>query len=75
MAGVILSVALSGGGQLVASGSFDGTVKPWEAGRGAYLRTLRSDRRYARMDLTGLTGVTTAQKVALLALGAVERPA
>src|SRR5205823_2778848 len=39
---------------------------------GAYLRTLQSDRHYERLDITGLTGVTEAQRTALLALGAVE---
>jgi hypothetical protein len=31
------------------------------------------DRRYQRLDITGLTGVTDAQRTALLAQGAVER--
>jgi hypothetical protein len=34
---------------------------------------LRPDRPYERMDITGLTGVTAAQRAALLALGAVEK--
>jgi hypothetical protein len=48
-------------------------VRLWEAGSGACLRVLRAERRYERMDITGLTGVTEAQRSALLALGAVER--
>ena len=67
----VLDVALSGDGQIVASGSHDGTVRIWDA-VGAQLHTLRPDRRYERMDITGLTGVTPAQRQALLALGAVE---
>jgi WD40 repeat protein len=66
-------VALSGNGELVASGSEDGTVKLWAAHSGACLRTLRSDRHYQRLNITGLTGVTEAQRAALLALGAIEQ--
>jgi hypothetical protein len=50
-----------------------GTVRLWDGSSGPYLRTLRSDRRHERLDVTGLTGVTAAQRAALLALGAVEQ--
>jgi WD40 repeat protein/transcriptional regulator with XRE-family HTH domain len=70
--GVVWSVALSGEGQLVASGGDDGIVRLWGASSGAAQRTLRSDRHYERLDITGLTGVTEAQRAALVALGAVE---
>jgi WD40 repeat protein len=71
--GAVHGVALSADGRLLVSGGFDGLVRVWEAHSGTSLHTLRSDRRYERLDITGLTGITTAQRVALRALGALER--
>jgi hypothetical protein len=39
---------------------------------GECLKTLRSDRPYERMNITGVKGLTEAQKATLKALGAVE---
>ncbi|HVN54388.1 MAG TPA: hypothetical protein VMT46_08665 [Anaerolineaceae bacterium] len=47
-------------------------MRLWETSSGVELRTLRAERRYERMDITGLSGITEAQRRALLALGAVE---
>lgn len=71
--GAVWSVSLNGDGGLLASGGFDGTARIWETSSGAHLRTLRRDRRYEGLDITGPTGVTAAQRTALVALGAVER--
>ncbi|MDQ6672619.1 MAG: hypothetical protein M3069_18080 [Chloroflexota bacterium] len=44
-------------------------VRLWDAATGISLQTLRADRRYDRLAITGLTGVTEAQRETLLALG------
>lgn len=73
--GGVWGVALDGAGYQVASPGADGTVLIWAARSGALLHTLRSDRCYERLDITGLTGVTDAQRAAMVALGAVDRRA
>jgi non-specific serine/threonine protein kinase len=73
--GGVKGVALSADGHIAASGGYDGTIKLWEARSGSFLRILRRDRRYERLDISGLTGVSAAQRMALLLLGAVEQEA
>ncbi len=68
----VLGVALAADGTLVAGGSQDGTVRLWATNGGGALGILRPDRLYERLDITGLTGVTAAQRAALRALGAVD---
>jgi hypothetical protein len=44
----------------------------WNLERGEYLRMLRRDRPYERLDIRGVKGLTEAQKTTLRALGAIE---
>jgi WD40 repeat protein/transcriptional regulator with XRE-family HTH domain len=72
-AGVMRGVALSRDGRLLVCGGQDGTVQLWDVQTGTTLRIFRPERLYQRSDITGLTGVTDAQRTALLALGAIDR--
>lgn len=68
----VCSVAWSPDGLTLASGSQDETVKLWDAKTGECLKTLRADRLYEGMNITGAIGLTEAQKATLRALGTVE---
>jgi WD40 repeat protein len=70
--GPVWSVAFHPDGRTLASGSEDETIKFWDVQTGECLKTLRAERPYEQMNITGMTGVTAAQKVMLKALGAVE---
>ena len=78
--GAVWSVALSAdprsagqGGQLLASASFDGTVRLWDVPSAACVRTLQGERPFERTDISGLSGITEANREALVALGAVDK--
>ncbi|MDJ0579603.1 hypothetical protein [Crocosphaera sp.] len=58
---------------ILASSSKDGTIKRWNYFTGECLSTWRSPRPYENMDITGVTGLNSAQKHALKTLGAIER--
>ncbi|WP_414585982.1 WD40 repeat domain-containing protein [Scytonema sp. PCC 10023] len=66
------SIALSPDGQTLVTGSFDGKMKFWDFKTGECLKTFRTARPYEGMNLTGVTGLTEAQKSMLKVLGAVE---
>ena len=68
----IWSVVFSPDGQILASGGQDEMIKLWDVATGECLNTLRSEKPYEGMNITGVTGLTDAQKAALKALGAVE---
>jgi len=72
---LVWSLSYSPDGSTLASGSWDETIKLWDVTTGDCLKTLRSERPYEGMDITGVTGLTEAQKAALKMLGALEQDA
>jgi len=70
--GTIRSLKVSPDGSRLASCGDDGAIMLWDLHAGEHLRTLRRDRPYERLNITGIRGLTEAQKATLRALGAVE---
>jgi WD40 repeat protein len=71
--GTVQSLRRSPDGTQLASCGDDGAIMLWDLASGEHLRTLRRDRPYERMDITGLRGITPAQRASLIALGAHEQ--
>ncbi len=69
---VVKFIAFAPDSSLIASSSYDATIKLWDVQTGNCLKTLKSDRRYERMIITGVTGLSDAQRATLKALGAIE---
>jgi WD40 repeat protein len=63
-------VAFHGEGWL-ASASEDGTIKQWDR-QGNCFATFRERRLYEQVNLQGATGLTDAQRLSLMTLGAVQ---
>jgi WD40 repeat protein len=68
--GNVTSLVVSRDGSLLLSGGDDEIVKLWNVDTGTCLLTLRVERPYERMDITGVTGVTRMQEETIGALGA-----
>ena len=66
----VYSVAFSPDGQTLISSSTDETVRLWDVSTGKCLKTLKPAKLYEGMNITGVTGLTQAQKATLIALGA-----
>ena len=52
------------------SGGTDGTIRLWDLATGKIKQLLRPQRPYEDMNIANVTGLTAAQKDALIALGA-----
>ncbi|MEA5623288.1 WD40 repeat domain-containing protein [Nostoc sp. UHCC 0251] len=68
----VCSVSFNSLSNILASTSQDDVIKLWDVATGECMKTLKVDRLYEGMNIRGVTGLTAAQRSALLALGAVE---
>lgn len=67
----VLTIAFGANGTFF-SGSADQFVRQWNVSTEQYVRELRADRPYERMNVTGLKGLTPVQIDTLKVLGAIE---
>lgn len=66
------ALALSKDGRLLATGGIEGTIRIWETNSWQCIQTLIPPRPYEGMNITGVAGLTSGEKSALLELGAIE---
>ncbi len=58
--GTIQSLKVSPDGKTLASSGDDNAIQLWDLQSGEHLQTLRRDRLYERLDISGMKGVTEA---------------
>jgi WD40 repeat protein/transcriptional regulator with XRE-family HTH domain len=70
--GVVQALRVSSDGTRLASSGDDSAIQLWDVASGELLQTLRQDRPYERLNITGIRGLTEAQRDTLRILGAIE---
>jgi WD40 repeat protein/DNA-binding SARP family transcriptional activator len=68
----VVSAAFHPSGAYVATASRDESIRVWDPYSGACVRVLQPEGPYAGMNISGVTGLSEAQKDALKSLGAVD---
>ena len=68
----LFAFKVSPDGRHLASCGDDGAIMIWDLTSHKHLRTLRHDRPYERLNITGIRGLNEAEIASLLALGAIE---
>ncbi|MGL5083951.1 MAG: NB-ARC domain-containing protein [Microcoleaceae cyanobacterium] len=58
--------------QILASGSHNQPIRIWNLNTQECIQILRTDKPYHGMNITGVTGITPAQKATLKILGAID---
>ncbi len=72
--GTVQALKVSPDGSTLASCGDDGAIMLWDLYSGQHLQTLRRDRPYERLTITGIRGLSQAQMETLRALGAIDTP-
>jgi predicted NACHT family NTPase len=70
----VRSIAFSPDGETLVSGSQDQTLRCWDIKTGDCIKILRAIGLYEGMNISGVIGLTAAQKATLEILGASENP-
>lgn len=70
--GTIQSMRRSPDGRRLASCGDDGAIMIWDLSSRDHQQSLQRDRPYERLNITGIKGLTEAQKATLRTLGAIE---
>ncbi len=69
---LVRAVAFCPKGQLLAGSNQGEAVHLWDVQTGQWVDSLRAPKPYERMNITGATGLSEAQRVSLKALGAID---
>ena len=68
----LMSIAFSPDGKILAASGENEKIWFWQIESGELIQTIQGNRLYEGMTITGATGLTEAQKEALIAFGAIQ---